>query len=277
MIRATVIADSISPQGDRLTTVEVTMHRFVLAELNTHRVFSRNSASSRAIPVERQLERVKERWARPVRWPAEQPGMQGGGNLQGENLKDAQQLFEDAHDAVIALIERYLAAHPEKSSRLHKSVVNRLLEPFLWHTVIVSATEWENFFGLRCSELAQPEFQQAANAIRDAISDSVPTALEYGQWHTPYLRAQEKAELLEAGRLDEALQISAARCARVSYLTHDGVRDLDKDLELYRRLVASNPPHASPLEHVATPARPGEKVLGNFQGWHQFRHLVQMK
>ena len=267
---ARVVSDSVSPAGARLTTVEATLHRFVLAEINTHRVFSRNSASSRAIPVTKQLERVSQDPAWPVTWPAEHTGMQGGVALLDSDLEDAQQLFHDAHDAVCGLVKDYLERHPDKEHRLHKSLLNRLLEPFLWHTVVITSTEWDNFFALRCSPLAQPEIRAVAEAIRAAIRDSEPTPVGTGAWHTPYVDRDEQFD-----SLDTRLMVSAARCARVSYLTHDGRTDVSSDLLLFERLTESRPAHSSPLEHVATPAPPGDIVLGNFHGWHQYRHRFE--
>ncbi len=152
---------------------------------------------------------------------------------------------------------------------VHKQVTNRLLEPFMWHTVIVTATEWEGFWEQRCSPLAQPEIRVAAEAMRAAYDASTPAPVGHGEWHTPYLRAED-ADLDD----ETARQVSAARCARVSYLTHDGRRDIAKDVELYERLVSARPPHWSPLEHVATPAAPGEEPPGNLRGWAQLRHLA---
>lgn len=259
---AKVIADSISPSGHRLTTLEVVMHRFVLAEFNTHRLFSRNSASSRAIPVKKQLERVIKDPAIPLSWPKEQKGMQGGNELEGEEREKAIASWLFARDAAA----RYVRSMSERG--VHKSVVNRLLEPFMWHTVIVSSTDFSNFFAQRCSPLAQPEIRVAAEAMRAALEDSKPTLVDYGEWHTPYIQPDE-AYLQQAVKNE----VSAARCARVSYLTHDGRRDISEDEKLYVRLVTANPAHASPLEHVATPVA-DEIVLGNFQGWQQLRHLV---
>ena len=263
---AKIVADSISEYGERLTTMEVRFHRFVLAEFNTHRVFSRNSASSRAIPVEKQVERLRENAAYPYKWPKEQPGMQGGDNLLFENLVDAVRLWSDIEDFVLDSVQAYLDAHPDKSTRLHKSVINRLLEPFMWHTVVVSSTEWENFFSQRCSPLAQPEIRVAAEDMRKALTESVAVPIPTGGWHTPYIDYNEE----EFKSLDQVIKISAARCARVSYLTQDGVRDHNEDLALFERLVTADPPHWSPLEHVATP---GDNGLGNFRGWSQLRHL----
>ena len=164
---ARVIEDSIW-EGYRLTTMEVTLHRFVLAEFNTHRVFSRNSASSRAIPVQKQLDRVSDEPALPLKHPREQKGMQGGDELEGQDLLDAQDLIRDILLDVTDNIQIYMNRHPDAEHRLHKSVLNRYLEPFMWHTIVVTSTEWDNFFGLRCSPLAQPEIRAAALLMRDA-------------------------------------------------------------------------------------------------------------
>jgi hypothetical protein len=281
---AKVILDSVSPAGHRLTTMEVTLHRFVLAEFNTHRIFSRNSASSRAIPVKKQLERVRSDPAIPLSWPTEQPGMQGGDEIplqgpDGTYWSGPKAVWIEARDAA--------TDYAEKLSRLgvHKSVTNRLLEPFMWHTVIVSATDFSNFFALRCNPMAQPEIRAAAEAMRDAYEQSEPKLLEPTLWHLPFIQPMDyRDSAMRHGEnvdWEELKQVSAARCARVSYLTHDGVRDIEKDLELYDRLTSAVPAHASPLEHVATPCDhwPNGAVKhlghkGNFTGWDQMRHEV---
>lgn len=282
-VDAKVICDSINSHGNRLTTLEVTMHRFVLAEFNTHRAFSRNSASSRAIPFHKQLERVMTDPAIPVSWPAEQKGMQGGEELSPHEQNTVRHLWLQTRDHA-SNYAKHLA-----SLGVHKSVVNRLLEPFMWHTVIVSSTEWENFWGLRCNPMAQPEIRVAAEAMRETYEASTPEELEHNDWHMPYIDDEDfdvaeqlaSAELsiddvTWAGRIMEiARQVSAARCARVSYLTHDGVRDVEKDLLLFDRLSSARPMHASPMEHVATPAFIDDVVIGNFVGWHQYRHELE--
>ena len=260
---ATVVADSVSPADVRVTTLEVTLHRFVLAELNTHRVFSRNSASSRAIPVAKQVARVVEDPAVPVEFGSNQRGMQAGDPLVGAEHDAALGAWLQARDEAVDAVERLAELG------VHKQVTNRLLEPFMWHTVIITATDWDGFWEQRCSPLAQPEIRVAAEAMRTAYDASTPAEVGIGGWHTPYLRDED-------GDLDDetARQVSAARCARVSYLTHDGRRDIDKDLELYDRLITARPPHWSPLEHVATPAEPGATPQGNLRGWAQLRHLA---
>ncbi|MFA9444699.1 FAD-dependent thymidylate synthase [Egicoccus sp. AB-alg6-2] len=262
--RAEVVCDSISPAGSRLTTIEVTLHRFVLAELNTHRAFSRNSASSRAIPVKRQLEAVLQDPAVPLEFGANQRGMQAGPPLQGEDHERALAAWLDARDGAVAAAERLLELG------VHKQVANRILEPFIWHTVIVTATDWDGFWQQRCSPLAQPEIRAAADAMRAAFDASTPVEVAEDDWHTPYIRDDERDLDVETRK-----RIAAARCARVSYLTHDGRRDLSADEELYDRLVTAEPPHWSPLEHVATPAA-GAQPAGNLRGWRQLRHLIEV-
>jgi hypothetical protein len=259
---ACVIADSLSPAGIRLTTIEIELHRYMLPELNTHRSFSRNSASSRAIPVSRTLARLADTPAIPVRWPAEKKGMQGGDNI--DEPAKARQIWLDARDAAVHHAEQLLQLG------VHKSVVNRLLEPYMTHTVIVSATDWDGFWHQRCSPLAQDDIRVAAEAMRAAYDASEPRTCPYGRYHLPYIQ-EDEFRWTGWGALPH---ISAARCARVSYLTHDGRRDQRADLDLFRRLIDADPPHASPLEHVAIPARPGQSVHGNFRGWRQLRHIL---
>lgn len=264
--------------GVRLTTIEVTFHRFVLAEFNTHRAFSRNSASSRAIPVKKQLERIIDSPAFPISWPREIPGMQGGTELEGLDLEDAQALFTALHKSVTDLITAYVDAHPDPEHRLHKSVLNRPLETFMWHTVVVTATEWDNFFGLRCSPMAQPEIRVAAEMMREVYHASVPTPRSVGEWHLPYVTSEERDQVPER----ELRKISVVRCARVSSLHAGDVADREKDYRLFDSLTGAVPPHASPLEHVATPCDGSEAgddlpAHGNFSKWHQLRHLPNLQ
>lgn len=254
---AKVIADSVSPAGDRVTTMEVTMHRFVLAEFNTHRVFSRNSASSRAIPLERQIERLVTEPAYPVKWASERPGMQGGDEI--DDVEIAKILWREARENAIGYARRL------RTLGVHKSIINRLLEPFMWHTVIVTSSEWENFFGLRCHELAQPEIRVAAEMMRDAYQSSCPEELDYGQWHAPYSDG--------TGDLRTSLMTSVARCAWVSTMSHDGDKSWDAIERMWERLTSAVPMHASPLEHQCTPFKNG--APGNLRGWAQLRHKVE--
>lgn len=300
---AKIVADSISPDGQRLTSVEMRFHRFILAEVNTHRVLSRNSASSRAIPVAKQLDRVRTDTAFPVAWPAEQKGMQGGEHLDDAMTDQARGLWEEARDFAITSAENLMALG------LHKSVTNRLLEPFAWHTALVTATAWDNFFHQRVSPLAQPEFKAVAEMFLDAYSKSDPEPIEEGRYHLPYVQHVDwpQASKMAHGIMHRhpdgscfacnrvLVQVASARCARTSYMTQDGKRDLQEDLNLYRRLCEADPMHASPLEHVATPDGDNEHVVrvvskmtgksmnlvlpkyGNFLGWQQHRIQVEIE
>jgi thymidylate synthase ThyX len=293
---AKVLADSRSPAGHRLTTLEATFPRFVLAEFNTHRVFSRNSASSRAIPIAKQLRRVLEEPYVPIEFGSNQPGMQAGPALSGEKEAAAEREWlrarDDAVRRVLALVTDPDAAQgelldvleqveeatraksrPAEWLNVHKQVANRLLEPFMWHTVIVTATEWDNFWNLRCHPDAQPEIRLVAETMRDATQASEPKELAEGEWHLPLVGPEDRDQ---AASIEALIKISAGRCARVSYLTHAGKRDLDADIELHDRLLESG--HMSPLEHPARPLTSDEletsEWSGNFRGWFPYRKTI---
>lgn len=275
---ARVECDSINEAGDRLTTMVVTFPRIVLAEFNTHRVFSRNSASSRAIPIEKQMERIKQDPFVPDYWGRNQKGMQAEAELDRESAERAYKEWIRARDNAVEQAERLL------ETGVHKQLSNRLLEPFMWHTVVVTATEWNNFFALRANPMAQPEIQTIARMMKDLYESSRPELVRTGEWHMPLVRPDESDLVREQPEMMR--KVSAGRCARVSYLTHDGVRDVEKDLELYERLASSG--HMSPLEHVATPAvspsfdysadNPvsfkSAGFIGNFRGWKQLRKFM---
>lgn len=264
---AKVLADSMSPAGHRLTTLEVTVPRIVLAEFNTHRMFSRSSASSRAIPVEKRILGVELDPFIPEAFGKNQKGMQAQATLEESESEQAREIWTDAMGAACDYA-RALA-----KLGVHKQLANRLIEPFCWHTVIVTATEWGNFWGLRISKYAQPEIAKPASMMNVVMSASTPQPLNYHEWHTPL--TPDRIELFEAGfTWLQVARISAARCARVSYLTHDGKRDPAADLELYERLV--EPGHMAPLEHVATPNSKNTEhdFVGNFCGWFQLRKTI---
>jgi thymidylate synthase ThyX len=294
---AKVLADSRSPAGHRLTTLEATFPRFVLAEFNTHRVFSRNSASSRAIPIVKQLRRVLEDPYVPIEFGSNQPGMQAGPALTGEKQETAEREWLNARDDAVRRVLGLVAdpaisagadllealeqveaairdrAQPDEWLNVHKQVANRLLEPFMWHTVIVTATEWDNFWNLRCHPDAQPEIRLVAERMRTATEASDPADLGSGEWHLPLIRPEDREEVAST---EDLIKVSAGRCARVSYLTHAGKRDLGADIELHDRLLESG--HMSPLEHPARPLNAAEieegEWSGNFRGWRSYRKEI---
>lgn len=302
---AELLADSISDRGVRIVTAKVTFPRFTLAEWNTHRVFSRNSASSRAIPTEILIERVLQDPFVPETFNQRVVGMGVGEEFGEEDAATARQMWldaaEDAREHAFRLCEL----------GLDKSRANRLLEPFLWHTAIFTSTEWDNFFAQRLHKAAQPEFQIVASALREAIDASQPQVLTEGQWHLPLVEAAELQHLCDvrfsgdpdavAAAEAHVKKLSASRCARVSYDRFDD-EPIEKTIQRAEFLMTNG--HFSPFEHVARPFSAGENEVvedvmravnmgkqhipkqraldmmhhasfcGNFRGWVQMRYEI---
>lgn len=225
---------------------------------------SRNAASSRAIPVARRIQAVVDDPFVPEQFGKNQKGMQSGEALAGGESLEAERLWRSAMEGAL-VHARYLS-----EIGVHKQLANRLLEPFSWVTQVITATDWNNFFALRCHKDAQPEFQKIARMMRAARDASRPVEFEPDWWHLPFVRPEELAEVCAGG--DPAREryklVSAGRCARVSYLTHDGRRDCLEDIRLANELIHHKPAHSSPLEHQAFPC-PGRH--GNLNGWKSFR------
>ncbi len=261
---ARVLLDSVSPAGVRLTTMEVRYPRFIHSEVMTHRVMSRNAASSRAVPIRKMIDAVRSDPAMPFWWGRNQSGMQAREEIGEDARALAETEWKRALEDALAHAERLASS----DINLHKQLVNRILEPFAWITVILTATEWANFFTQRTHEDAQPELKHIADMMLREYRASEPVSLALGEWHTPLIQPDEEAVL----PLEQRLKISVARAARVSYLSHDGTRDHAKDLELYERLVGGGANgHWSPFEHVATPLASSGEWSGNFRGWEQYR------
>jgi len=282
-IKAEIVADSIGPHNKRLTTFVIEYPRFILAEINTHRALSRNTSSSRAIPVNKMIQSIRDNPAQPVFWGANQAGMQASAELEGKELTCAKDIWIEAmHDNL---------DHAEelRSVGLHKQIANRILEPWMITRTIVSATNWENFFALRAHEDAQPEFQNLAYKMLNAINESEPRHLQYGAWHVPFGDKFNKDRVMEMdlykemvnsgttqleARAQVMLRIAVARCARVSYLNFEGKDDYDADVKICERLFGSVPRHLSPAEHVAQCSADSPYLrfeMGNFSGFRQYR------
>ena len=265
-ISAKVIEDSINPYNNvRLTTLQLRYHRFTHSEFMTHRVFSRNASSSRAIPINTFLKQVWNDPAGPTHWGANNPGMQAKSELTGFKLWFAKTMWKLTGRLVCSAV--WLT---NKISKPHKQTFNRLLEPWQYISVIVTATDWDNFFELRNHKDAQPEIRELALAILEAMENSTP---KYQHHHLPYVSIDERSRY----NLDMCFKISAARCARVSYLTHDGKKPtIEKDMKLHDQLVSSYPQHLSPTEHQAI-AVSNDGYIKNFRGWKQYRVDVEEK
>lgn len=274
-----VLADSINLDNQRIFTVKATFSRTILAELNTHRSISKNSASSRAIPAKVMIQRGRDEPSYPAEWRHDQPGMKGGDELEGQDLEDAFQLLELIRKNTIQLIERYVMDHPDAEHRLHKTWLNRPMEWFQWHTAILTGSVdnngWINFLNLRDHHMAQPEITILAVQVREALEDSRPKLLHPCDWHAPFVEDDDDIRTLE-----EALKTSAARCAWVSTMKHGKEATRDDVEDIYNKLTdglrTGEPIHASPFEHQCTPAFPFEPQLGNLKGWRQLRHMIEM-
>lgn len=264
MIQAKIVEDSISPSGVRLTTFVLTYPRFIHSEFMTHRMFSRNASSSRAIPVKKSIQMVLDNPVIPLAFTRNKAGMQGGDPLD-------EQMEKVARDNWIWSMESAVKyAQLLENCGLHKQYANRILEPYSHITVVCSATDYANFFALRCHAMAQPEIMALADLMYEEYRTNTPKTMTIGDMHLPFVSEEERDQLPQ----DDLIKMSVARCARVSYLNHEGKKPtLEEDKALYDRLVGSAPIHASPAEHQAI-AMADESRSGNFRGWIQYRKLL---
>lgn len=315
-ITAKIIAHSIAPNGQMIVTWELEYQRFIHGEFMTHRLFSRNAASSRAIPVKNIIDQVRNNPAMPIHWGENQAGMQAKNILSSALQVSAEYLWRKAANVAADIAESLTKVG------LHKQATNRILEPFQTMKTVMTATCMDNFFWLRNHEDAQPEIKELARIMWEALQASIPFKLNPGEWHTPYVwvgrnEAGEIAYGLETGEfteeglkvydelsLENALKVSSSCCAQVSYRKLDDT--LEKAQMVYKRLVDSEPVHASPFEHQATPIKPykyqhgfaedfevnspffpetweagvthvdrdGKLWSGNLLGWVQHRQLI---
>lgn len=274
---ARIIADSKNSFGTRLTTFVIVFPRIILAELNTHRCFSRNSASSRAIPITTMLKRVLDNPFIPLRFLKAHSGMSGVEYFEDEYDKLARERWLLARDRAVESATSFLKL--DGSSDVTKQLVNRIIESFTYHEVIISGTEWENFFALRCHPDAEIHMQHLAQLMLDAYNKSEPKLLAEGEWHIAFgdqFDMEKVTQLVEKEKMtiDEVKRaICSARCARISYVLHSKEEkyNYEKDLELYRKLISEG--HFSPLEHCAYAAGDND-FHGNFRGFIQLRKLL---
>jgi len=299
LITARILADSVSPHGIRMTTMEIEYPRFILAELNTHRMLSKNSASSRAIPVKAMHQHMTENPAQPVHWGKNQPGMQASVELTDNDLADVQFMWRRAQQDAM-----HWAWQMAERVGLHKQVANRITEPWMTMKTVISGTEWRNFFWLRAHADAQPEIHELATKMWDAYNTSTPQLLQPGEWHVPYVTTQRGLDgtlhYIDSNDVyitaEAARVISSSCCAQVSYRKNDD--SYAKAEKIFRQLIESQPCHASPVEHQATPMESwayetvqddpqhlrkygythmtmdGDLWSGNLRGWIQHRKLI---
>lgn len=264
-IKAEIIADSINAvTGDRLKTFRVRVPKFILGEIARHRALSLSFSSSRAVPSKKIREQVMSDPVIPIHWGANQKGMQAHEELKGWRKVAAKRIWLLSRWLIPPVIAHWLL----QKIGLHKQISNRLLEAWMWADGLISETEDKNLFALRAHPDAEPHFRELAHQMKRLTEASVPRPLNVGEWHLPMLEHGSYDDIMT---LEYAKRVSAARCARVSYLFREGEKRLvAEDLELCDRLFGSRPRHLSPAEHQAQ-ALPSSERCGNFVGWRQFR------
>jgi thymidylate synthase ThyX len=271
MYEARIERDSITQYGERVTTWVVTLPRIVLAELNTHKMISKSSASSRAIPVQKQIDRLKADPFLPVYWGKNQKGMQAEQELSPDEISEASNIWEAAMRGSINAAEKLMGIG------VHKQIANRILEAWMWHTVILSATDMSNFFHLRDHKKAQPEIAKAAGMMSELFRSNRPKLLGEDDWHMPFMDVEGADKDLPKHavtntQIETAVNVSVGRSARVSYLTHDGRRSIEEDVRLASTLYGDG--HMAPYEHVCRPMDKDERQMFSRQHyipnpWHK--------
>lgn len=257
-----IIADSRNSNGERVTSFELRYPRIIHSEVLTHRKFSRNSSSSRAIPVKKLIDSIIDIPFIPFHWGKNQSGMQAY-----EEVEDWVKLYA-IHNCYQNFLNQLDYVEKYQKLDIHKQIANRYLEPWMFITVVLTTSSFKHFELLRNNREAEPHFQYLAKLMKEARDISIPVELKNYDWHLPFISDEEKTYI----DLKDLKKISTARCARVSYLTHDGVRDIEKDIELHNKLLISN--HWSPFEHVVRPSTITEyynKNVGNIEGFFQYR------
>ena len=265
-VNAKIICDSTNAFATRLVTIQIRVPKFLLQEINTHRVFSRSFNSARAVPAK--TLRLSANF-QPDEWLSNQPGMTGGSELT-ELKKIGAIVVWNSLTATVKLGHWLL-----ELCGLHKQYTNRWLEPIVWVDGVITSTEWDNFLNLRNHPAAQPEIQELASQIDQLLKSSEPNYLRAGEWHLPYIDEKD----IEEHPIEKLRMISLGRCARVSYGFRD-IKDSQGDLKRAERLLTSDPAHVSPSEHIALcPVVRGEDYTnfksGNFRNWIQYRKIIE--
>lgn len=259
---------------DNLWTFELVYPRYIHSEFLTHRVMSRNSSSSRAVPVKRVIEQIEDNPVVPPKVFMNKPGMVGDVEADEATTKEFKKLWMEALNNAVTV------AKSMDKFGIHKQHVNRILEPYQYIRTIVTATEWDNFFNLRLAPDAHPQMHALARAIHEEMYEYKDQNFGYLEedsgviFTVPYVTEDDLYILGDDCDYLTLMQISAARCARVSYNNHDGSKpDIKKDLELYRRLYSLG--HMSPLEHTCVKDAFKDSHNANLVGWLSLRYLLE--
>lgn len=269
MIEVKNVLTSVCKQtGQYINTLACRYPRFIHSELMTHRAFSRNASSSRAIPVKKMVQTTLDDMAFFESVGTNNKGMQSIAPASPQIVEQFRSEWEHLGHIVAGFVTRWGSPESEGGYNLHKQVANRALEPWTHISVLITSTEWFNFLKLRHHPDADPTFEALASKVKSVLTEAAKTAqvLRPGEWHLPYIRPEE-----EALSLEDKIIVSTARCSRVSYNNHEGkVSGLEEDRAQYQRLVGSSPKHASPLEHPAMCTGTKNHYF-NLQGWASAR------
>jgi hypothetical protein len=283
MFAKVVLASKPTNGAPPIITIHARSPRIIHGEIMTHRVFSRNARSSRAVPVATMLKEIRETPFVPWHWGKNQKGMQAGEdhNEEIDSFGWGHNQFTEQTRSSAWLIARdnaVMAAQAFANAGYHKQIVNRLIEPFSWIDTLITSTSWANFFHLRDHDMAEPHFHDLAVLVKEAIAGAELQTLEPGQWHLPYVDYNDTDPIREflhssLGRppapeeyQESYKKLSVARCARISYKPFDGDGSIEKELERYEMLVGSSPLHASPAEHQATPDKLLNRTIYSDEG-----------
>jgi thymidylate synthase ThyX len=265
-VKSELIAYSQSAvDGTKLATFKIEVPLAAFIDIATHRIFSKNASSSRAIPTKKWRQRTLDDIAIPTILTKFSKGMSANEPLDEEVAKVVKSHWIEA-------AEFCASKHKDlEDLGVSKQDANVLLYQFSHLQVIISSTFWDNFFNLRCDNAAKPDVRILAEMMKDALTSTTPTVLKHGDWHLPLVTEEEKLKV----NTKDLIKVSVARCARVSYIIPETglVSTIDKDIELHNRLISSN--HGSPLEHIATPFAEPNIFCGNYLGWLQYRKLKE--
>lgn len=258
---AEMVCDSVSPHtGRRITSAVVRLPRIVLAELNTHAALAKNSASSRAIPTATFRQRVLANPYIPWRWPINGKGMVPKEYAAPDSWRSRFATFAWKGGLVVASLAHRLL----ERIGVHKEIANRLLEPWMWTEVLVTATDWDGFFAQRCHPAAADGVRAAATVLRALLETHQPTETTL---HLPYVQKHED------GDMRTLFMASARRCRRVSYMRQGVVVSLEEDAAAGAEGLLENPPHLSPYEHAAMALPTNDRHAKFSGGWKSGRHI----
>ena len=288
-----IIADSIAPNGKRITTLRSIYWLCIHPEHLRHGPISHSVASGRAIPISRTIEQVTDNPWYPSQYGKTHKGMQHSEVFTGDDVHELDKLWLETSRLMLEQVEKF------NKIGVTKQLTNRLLAPWVQVRDVTTSTDYDAFLKLRLHDTAEIHIQELAVETLVALATSVPKKLEPGEWHLPFITDDDREYALYTFKEQEPesytfpmevedafarhnvsmadqllILISAARCAYTSY---DKNKGKTRDAELTtaaRKLLPYH--HYSPFEHQAR-ARNVSKyyVSGRSRGWQQARKILE--